>query len=129
MTMHPIAGVSRHARLRAIERLGFDPPAAEWRAAVLAITDRTAPLVARDASRGEGGPVDVYLVQLGGRAVQVLWKPEHGVLVTLVAEGKLRIGVVRAPARAACVAANRWRKPRDREPYSRERGRAWEAAE
>lgn len=120
MMFDPIPGVSRHARERAVERLGRDPPRHEWQAVVLAITDRSAMLVS--TQRDRPAPADVYAVMLAGQCTQVLWRPDLGLIVTVV---PVAARAIRSPQ------ANNWtqpaRNPRHRgnrpqpQPYHRAR--------
>jgi hypothetical protein len=76
--MKEIIGVSRHARLRAIERIGFDPSRDDWLAAVLACIDQTAMLVTRNGNR------ELRIVRLGDVHARVWWDPDAAVITTLV---------------------------------------------
>lgn len=80
-----IPGVTFHARDRLLDHYGLVADSEEWRAAVLAILDRTALLVR--SIREPGGEVvsaEVYAVSLGGSVVEVAWRPESGVIVTVL---------------------------------------------
>lgn len=75
----PIPGVSRHARERMLEHHGYTPTVAEWLAAVQAIIDRQAVLMARFHSRG----TERWHVTIGTLSVDVVWGPTSAEIVTV----------------------------------------------
>lgn len=119
MKLAPIVGVSLRARERAIQRLGADPPVADWLDAVASILDGRATLLSRSMSRGDWA--ELYLVTLAGQPVQALWKPMAAVIVTVVdpATGPLRI--LEETGRGGGAWQSKWRNSRDRQPYVRAR--------
>ncbi len=123
MNLRPIPCVSSHARERAIERLGGDPPRADWLAAVASIIERRAVLLCAQTVRDR--PCDVYLVTLAGQAVQVLWRPDVPIIVTLITAGGGARAFRQPPRkkRGHIGANDKWRNRPEREPYRRERPR------
>lgn len=75
-----IPGVSTHAGERMAEHHGRDLTAEEWRAVVLAVCDRRAVLV-REAYMASGA---IYDVELVGMRFRVVWKPESGIIATVL---------------------------------------------
>ena len=86
---HPC--VSPHARVRAIERLGFEPSADEWRDAVILITNgvlgslpaaRLVHPLQRKANYDH--PSEVWQVPIRNRLVRVVWAPELARVLTVL---------------------------------------------
>jgi hypothetical protein len=75
-----IPGVSRHARDRMQERHGRDLTRTEWRGAVLDIIDRRATLLSV-APNGE-----IWAVGIGCLTIRMVWRPEHGLIATVLAD-------------------------------------------
>ena len=76
--------VSDHARVRAVERLSFEPSDDEWRDAALTILDTVAgrpPLalmIRRDGIR------EVWRVKVAHTEALVVWDPTTAVIVTVL---------------------------------------------
>jgi hypothetical protein len=115
MTPTHIAGVTRHARQRAIERLGYDPMPHEWLAAVASIQARSALLVAAMTPHTNG--CERWAVALGVTRAVATWNVASSVIVTVQTLAMGAVNATRLRAREA------QRKPRGAEPYRRARGR------
>ena len=79
---------SKHARARALERIGFEPTADEWRDAALAILDSLngtarALMLRRDFTTMR----EIWLVPIGHTSARVVWSPVSALIVTVL-EGR-----------------------------------------
>lgn len=108
--MRTIPGISRHARERMIERLGFDPPATEWMRAVLSILDRTACLRSMDSRDGR----ETWRVEMAGYAVDVVWMPAEGLMVTVLGSNARLMHPRQRMERQAAARRNRIGGPQQR---------------
>jgi hypothetical protein len=76
-----------HARLRARERLGFDPTPADWRDAALAILNTLA--AGRTASEEAmlvrlTGAAEVWRIPIATRQALVVWSPKLASIITVL---------------------------------------------
>lgn len=78
MTDDPRPYATLHSAERARQRLGRVVTRTEWMAAVLLITERAARLV---MERPDGS--EQWAVRIGLDIVEVIWKPEDAIIVTL----------------------------------------------
>lgn len=97
--IHVMPWVTKHAQLRAIQRLGGNPTRRAWGDAVLAILDSAAGL-STAATLLHAAPIgERWLINLAGMPVKVIWCQEHAIIRTIY-EAESRQVMVR-PMRAA----------------------------
>lgn len=91
----PLPGVTLHAKERLYERYGLIAPPEEWLAAVLAIIDRQAVLLATLPYRAR----ELYAVRLCGREVRVSWDPAIAAICTVLGPQHSNASVIQTVVR------------------------------
>lgn len=80
-----IPGVTRHAQERLADHYGIVASKAAWLEAVMSILDRRALLVRVQGTPGRDDLLsEVYALTLAGQAIEVVWKPSVGAVVTVL---------------------------------------------
>lgn len=74
-----LPGISSHARERMVDHCGFDPGEEAWMAAVLAIYERRALLLAK-----QDHGVEVYALSIAGFPIKAVYKPLGGLILTVL---------------------------------------------